>query len=859
MNFYCVSRNNRPGLKFLKGLCLTLLLLCLEAPSAAQPRVYFVDGYHGGIYGHYPVEWKTRFLADQLEAHPEWRICLEIEPETWDTVQVRTPADYARFAAVAADKRIEFTNPAYAQPYCYNVSGESIIRQLAYGIRKIHSHFPQVRFTTYSVEEPCFTSCLPQVLKLFGFKYASLKCPNTCWGGYTAPYGGELVNWIGPDGTSILASPRYACEDLQRGSVWQTTAWGNEKEYLDACVAAGIENPVGMCFQDAGWKYGPWIGSGDSIRNNSTYVTWREYFEQVADGETPEDYRFTQEEVRPGLMWGSQVLQRIARQVRRSENRLVTAEKMGVIANLANGYTYRQPEMDEAWRTLMLAQHHDSWIVPYNGLNERGSWADNIALWTAATDERCDAIIDAAGHSFTGKAAPKGAVWLRIYNTLGKPRTETVSAQLPAEFRNRRLVVTNAAGRKVPSFVSGEQLQFRAGIPAFGYATYLVKQAGELSKAPEEVAAKDISGEYILENDMYRIVIDPARGGVITSLKAKQEGGREFVDRKSEYALGELRGHFYDENTFHSSVQSPATVTVLENNDLVKSIRIAGRIASHPFTQVITIREGDRKIDFDLGIDWEQNVGIGAYAQRDGFGANSRAFYDDRYNLSVLFPVALASPSLSKDAPFDVCESKLVDTRFSTWDAIKHNVLLHWADLAEGNGGYGFALLSDHTTSYSYGAGRPLGLTVQFSGNGLWGRDYVIDRPTRMRFAIVPHRDAWDTAGVQEESLGWNEPLICAFLPKAGAGEASLIDTGESGYEISAAYTDGGATIVRLFNASGSDSVQKIRFGFPVAKAEIVDLNGHVLAACDVCRTGNVSQVEVSMPRFGLKTLRLTK
>lgn len=142
-------------------------------PVRSQQRVYFVDGYHGGIYGHYPVAWKTRFITDQLAAHPEWRIGLEIEPETWDTVEVRTPADYARFKAIAADRRVEFTNPSYAQPYCYNISGESIIRQFGYGMRKIRSHFPDVEFVTYSVEEPCFTSCLPQILKLYGFKYAS--------------------------------------------------------------------------------------------------------------------------------------------------------------------------------------------------------------------------------------------------------------------------------------------------------------------------------------------------------------------------------------------------------------------------------------------------------------------------------------------------------------------------------------------------------------------------------------------------------------------------------------------------------------------------------------------------------------
>ena len=49
------------------------------------------------------------------------------------------------------------------------------------------------------------------------------------------------------------------------------------------------------------------------------------------------------------------------------------AEKMSVMAYLENKYICRQADMDEAWRTLMLAQHHDSWIVPYNGLNRKGT------------------------------------------------------------------------------------------------------------------------------------------------------------------------------------------------------------------------------------------------------------------------------------------------------------------------------------------------------------------------------------------------------------------------------------------------------------------------------------------------------
>ena len=144
---------------------LLLARLYMYACSFAA-SLSFVDGYHGGIYGHYPVKWKTSVYCRPVD--PSIRIgefVMEIEPETWDTVQVQTPGAYRQFKNLAAGEQVEFTNPTYAQPYCYNISGESIIRQFQYGISKINKHFPEVSFLTYSVEEPCFTSCLPQILK----------------------------------------------------------------------------------------------------------------------------------------------------------------------------------------------------------------------------------------------------------------------------------------------------------------------------------------------------------------------------------------------------------------------------------------------------------------------------------------------------------------------------------------------------------------------------------------------------------------------------------------------------------------------------------------------------------------------
>ena len=147
-----------------------------------------------------------------------------------------------------------------------------------------------------------------------------------------------------------------------------------------------------MCYQDAGWRNGPWLGK----RRQSKYVLWTDYIDNIADHSVATDYHMTQEGVRAALVWGSQVMQRIGRQVRNAENRLLDAERMAVMAFFVKGWRPDQSSIDEAWRTLMLAQHHDSWIVPYNRLNRRGTWADNIALWTAATCKRADSVVDAS-------------------------------------------------------------------------------------------------------------------------------------------------------------------------------------------------------------------------------------------------------------------------------------------------------------------------------------------------------------------------------------------------------------------------------------------------------------------------------
>lgn len=841
-------------------------LLLMAVVSKAQ-KAYFIDGYHGGVYGHYPNGY-TQFIVDQLRQNPFWKINLEIEPETWDSVRVREPDALTQFQQLFADQsltgRIEYISPAYGQGYLYNLSGESVIRHFSYGMKKVRQYFPTAVFTTYSSEEPCFTSALPQILTSFGYRYASLKNPNTCWGGYTRAFGGELVNWVGPDGSRIRTVSRYASEGFEANSTWQTEGWINSPKYINDALKIGIRHPVAMTLQDAGWKNGPWIGNGNRGYQPTEYRTWRDYVANVAVQQPQQDWHFSQEDVQVSLVWGSQILQKIAQRVRVAENKVVMAEKIATLNKVYQQTPWPQAAIDEAWRTLMLAQHHDCWIVPYNG-RPGHTWADKVVVWTDTTNHLSDRIITQAGQPGGAVDSAPGKM-IRVYNTTGIARTELVTLALPATLHASSVRVVDAKNKETPmqpgsaDKPGSNRIHFLAKVSAMGYSTYRLV-AGKPTPVRGARASVTPEGNVVLETDLYRLVIDKSRGGTVKSLMAKTLGNREFIDAKNKRGFNELRGNFFDDGGFHSSTDKPVTVTLLETGPALVKVQISGQLLTHPYTQTITLKQGERKIACTLTIDWQKNVGIGsAYKQHETIDAKDyqKPFYDDSQKLMALFPVKFATRQLYKDAPFDVTKSKLANTFFTRWDSIKHNLMVNWVDVYDSKNNVGLALLTDHTTSYAHGEDFPLGLNVQYSGAGLWGRNHTLTGPTELHYALVPHRGRWDTGQIATEAMTWNEPLLPALTTDEKHVQQSLIDVTGTGWQVTAVLADGNAVLVRLFNAEGDARAKKLTVGGRADAAELIELDGRLKRSLPQQRSRYATTLTLDMPRFGLRTIRLT-
>lgn len=842
-------------------LFLPVLTGCMLMHSATAQQVFFIDGYHGGVYGHYPKQY-TAFINETLEKHPQWYINLEIEPETWDTVALNEPLNYRRFKELIADQslngRVEYVNPAYGQPYFYNINGESIIRQFSYGINKLKQHFPNLVFTTYSTEEPCFTSAMPQILKSFGFEYASLKNPNTCWGGYTRNFGGEMINWQGPDGTLLPTVPRYGVEALDKNSTWQTTASTNSRDYLEAAFKAGITHPIGMCLQDAGWKFGPWL---KEMHYPTQYITWRNYIKNIVKDRHIPNWQFSQEDVQVSLVWGAQVLQQIAKQVRYAENKIVRAEKLATLASVLKGTAYPSAGFDEAWRQVLLSQHHDCWIVPYNG-RKNDTWIDKVQRWTDSSNRIASHAIRS---SFSAMDNNTGGTsfFVRVFNSNADELDGYIRVAIPEELKGTNVSVKDADGNILSSQQDkkNNELIVKASVPGVSTGLWqLISSGNALSPSTSLISYKG-DGTYLVETDFYKITIDPSKGGAITSLIAKRLNGKEFVDLQKANGLNELKGYFFRDSNYFSSTATPAAVNIINDGMLSASLEIKGMINQHPFSQVMTVYKSDPLIDLKLKIDWKGNQGIGDdYKQEGGYKGEDyrKAFYDDRKKLQTLFPVNLGEERIYKNAPFDVTESKLTNTYFRTWDSIKNNVLLNWIDITDQKEEYGFALFTDHTTAYAHGPADPLGLITQYSGVGLWGRNYSITGPTELHYAFFTHAGNWKKAGVWAANVNWSNPPEVDVFKGTGAAiekKASLFTVQQKGFELTAMEKKGNDLLIRLFNPDTGARTAVLNFSSRLSEVQEQELDGRLIRKIKIRKSGKGNSIEVPMRGFGLSTL----
>ena len=95
-------------------------------------------------------------------------------------------------------------------------------------------------------------------------------------------------------------------------------------------------------------------------------------------------------------------------------------------------------------------------------------------------------------------------------------------------------------------------------------------------------------------------------------------------------------------------------------------------------------------------------------------------------------------------------------------------------------------------------------------------------------------------------------------LRKSFLNDALSVELRGNGCCLSAAYMQDGQAVLRLFNASGKEETCDIRLHMPLREAEAVELDGRRIGTLPLRKAGKgASAVRVSLPKFGIRTLRL--
>ena len=880
------------------GVLAALGRTAMFASTGTGGPLYYIDGYHGGAVGHMP-QGCWRDIVETMRARPDWKLSLDVEARSWEVLKREDPEAFQRIEDYVerqgGNGRVEIVGGTFSQPYGWAIGGESNIRQLQRGLELIHRQFGDARVKSYAVQEPCWASCLPQILRSLGFTGASLKNASTAWGGYTQGKDAELVNWIGPDGTSILAVPRYACEDLVH--VWETEANEVTAAYARKCVEHGIPEPLGMCFQDLGWAAQP-RAQASWIR----YATWGEYIHEIART-TPTDWALSMEDILTALPWGEKTLHVVAQQVRSAEVSLVAAEKHATLAYLKNGGPWPAEALQQAWEQTMWSQSHDAWITATTRRG-RQAWSFQVAAGTMDAAAAAQEIIDAASTSLCADERRKIGTdediqYLRAINTLGRDREDLVETTISANRGTQSFEVSDARGNIIPcqyavarkylhlsegdgvnepvfenspigqsaaSSINTAAIVFRGKIPAFGWNTYRVEAKREL--APMQLAggiktevASD--GSVELESDLYRIRFDARQGGGIASLYRK-DLQQEFCEQGK--LLNEFRGYFIEQKQWRSSAESAAQIEMLEPGPLRARLRISGSVGGCAYRSVVTVVEGQARIDFQVTFRFDQDTWIGDpwdIKSQDRMKERRRSSNNGRWKLRALFPASLNDIAIYKNSAFDVCRSRNPSTHFERWDEIKHDIITNWVDAYDARQNLGFAVFSDRTTAYSFGEGDPLGLILGWGGEaGFWWGRCSLRGEQESSYSLIPHRGRWNEAELWQENCAKEEPVVANWMSSLPGGISevrSYLCVSPPETVLSAAYVHGGCLEARIFHAHDEAGVCRVEFGFPVAEAELIELDGRVAAKLPLHgETKDAAAVSFDIPKFGLRTVRIT-
>jgi len=789
-----------------------------------------------------------------LKAHPNYRFLLDQACYVKPFLE-RYPEEEAAFRKFVGEGRLAIVGGTDVMLDVNMPGGESFVRQVLYGKGYFRRKLGVDVTVGWQVDTFGHHAQMPQLLKLGGYKSfwfsRGVAAPNTpadflwegldgsripaFWYSYGEGYGSPKTL---PGFTQFMKDHFKGASRLAPGHTLVTLAG------VDVCEP---EEHVPLLVEQFNRQAGAPLELRIAVPTDYEAVAAQRPNRPVVRGELNPIFQGT---------YSSRI--ELKQRTRELERLLTTAEKLGVLLSWLKAPT-DEAVLWRGWEPMLFNQTHDL----MSGVMTDHVYEDTIRGYDfshrIADDEvesrlrRLSARIDTQGEGIP----------VVVSNMLGWPRTDIVVTNVGfARSDVKDLGLVGPDGQAVPvqvlhgdRYASGGLLRAEIAfvardVPALGYSVY------RLLSSPNSPLPKGEGTNMVLENDRYRLELDPA-SGAITHLVVKPEqwnvlrGPGNVVAREDDHGdLWELYHTLNGGSAIGMKTQSavpqpgkalfsnekPGTSGTVSRGPVVSEFKVA-----HPFGEkgkfatTVRLYAGLRRIDIHTQI------------------LNNDKFV--RYR--ALFPTSLLDGQSVHEIPFGA----------SRRPAGIEYPAQNWIDY--GNGQRGVALLNrglpgnvvtDGTMMLSL-----LRSTCIVAYGAIGGYDpttssdtgFELGKEFRFDYALVPHAGDWRQAGVYRDALEFNHPLLAhtaASHPGMLPGRWGLLDIDAANVVVSAMKSGaGGTAVLRVYEAEGRPTSAKIRLTPQVVTAEEVNLMedpGRKLAA-------DGKTLRLDFRPFEIKTIKL--
>ena len=270
-------------------------------------------------------------------------------------------------------------NPLYGQPYLRHIGEAATLRQFEVGLQTLQAN--GLDCPAYASSEHALHPQLPQLLKIFGIPFAHVTCRLA--GGAPTAYLPK-IEWQGLDGSVVPAI--ISQSGIPNGHIWH----GKFFEELPGLIFAAVARPdlpvaVYTNIEDFA---NPMPGHEEIAAHLTEFEKANIYFcgfDELVKNEIP---------ISRKVCWGLEDFPiRFMRSlaitpVHEAEALLTQVEAADILMQSVGGLSH-QPEIEGAWRSLLAAQNHDAYIVPFTtpgmysqlqGIEETKKWESSETM-----------------------------------------------------------------------------------------------------------------------------------------------------------------------------------------------------------------------------------------------------------------------------------------------------------------------------------------------------------------------------------------------------------------------------------------------------------------------------------------------